>query len=45
MPDIFVGDLVRIRYPKQGLDSVFEVTSQKIELGPGGRTSEEVRKT
>ena len=45
MPDIFVGDLIRIKYPKQGLDSIFEITSQKIELGPGGRTSEEVKKT
>jgi len=41
-PDILVGDLVRLRYPAQGLDGVFRVTSQKIELGYSAKTSEEV---
>lgn len=43
-PGIQVTDLVRLNYPAQGLDGIFEVTSQKIELGFGARVSEEVRK-
>ena len=43
-PDILVGDVIRLRYPKQGLDGLFQVTSQKIELGYGAKTSEEVKK-
>lgn len=41
-PDVLVGDLIRLRYPAQGLDGIFRVTSQKIELGYGAKTSEEV---
>lgn len=41
-PDVYVGDLVALSYPKQGLDGTYEVTSQKIELGYNARTSEEV---
>lgn len=41
-PDVFVGDLVRLRYPAQGLDGLFRVTSQTIELAHGAKTSEEV---
>lgn len=41
-PDVIVGDLIRLRYPVQGLDGVFRITSQKIELGFGAKTSEEV---
>lgn len=41
-PDVLVGDFVRLRYPAQGLDGVFRVTSQKIELGHSAKTSEEV---
>lgn len=43
-PDIQVSDLVKLNYPKQGLDGLFEVTSQKIELGFGARVTEVVRK-
>lgn len=43
-PKILTGDLVRLKYPRQGLDGLYYVTSQRIELGYGGRTSEEVRK-
>ena len=42
-PDVLTGDLVRLKYPKQGLDGLFEVTSQRIDLGYGAITSEEVR--
>ncbi|WP_027868855.1 hypothetical protein [Eubacterium sp. AB3007] len=44
-PDVFVGDLVRLKYPKQGLDGIYEVTAQTMELGHGCRTSEEVKMT
>ena len=41
-PDILVGDLIRLRYPAQGLDGDFRITSQTIELAHGARTSEKV---
>lgn len=41
-PDITVTDSVGLRYPAQGLDGVYKVKSQKITLGHGGRTEEEV---
>lgn len=41
-PNVFVGDLVRLHYPAQGLDGLFRITSQKIELSHGAKTSEEV---
>lgn len=44
MPNIYVGDVVRLHYPKQGLDGLFRVTSQNIDLEYGARTSEEVTK-
>ena len=43
-PNIFVTDIVRLHYPKQGLEGLYEVQSQSISLGYGGRTSEEVVK-
>jgi hypothetical protein len=43
-PGILVGDVIRLRYPKQGLDGLFQVTSQTVELGYGAKTSEEVKK-
>lgn len=43
-PDVLVGDLVRLHYPAQGLDGTFRVTSQKIELSHGAKTSEEIEK-
>ena len=41
-PDVLVGDLIQLHFPAQGLDGVFRVTSQKIELSHGARTSEEI---
>lgn len=41
-PDVLVGDLVRLKYPVQGLDGVFRITSQTIELAHGAKTSERV---
>ena len=42
-PNIRPSDLVRLNYPAQELSGVFYVESQKIELGYGATTSEEVR--
>ena len=41
-PRVLVGSIVELHYPKQGLDGLFRVTSQKLELGYGTRTTEEV---
>lgn len=41
-PDIMPGDLIYLKYPKQGLNGLFRVKSQSIDLGYGAATSEEV---
>ena len=41
-PEVLVGDLIRLRYPAQGLDGVFRVLSQTVELAHGAKTSEKV---
>lgn len=40
-PDVSVGDLVRLHYPEQDVNGLFEVTKQSIDLTIGGRTAEE----
>lgn len=42
-PDINVGDMVNLHYTAQGIDGVFTVVSQSIELGYGARVTEEVK--
>ena len=42
-PDVLVSDRVRLNYPKQGLNGAYEITSQKIKLGYGCTTEEEVK--
>ena len=42
-PDVLVSDRVRLNYPRQGLNGVYEITSQKITLGYGCTTDEEVK--
>jgi hypothetical protein len=42
MPGVLPGDLVRLCYPEQGLDGIFAVDTQSIELGHAARTSERV---
>lgn len=42
-PDVLVSDRVRLNYPKQGLNGSYEITSQKITLGYGCTTEEEVK--
>lgn len=41
-PDLLVSDLVSLRLGGVGIDGTFRITSQRIELGYGCRTSEEV---
>lgn len=41
-PDVMVGDRVRLRYPAQKIKGVFRVVSQKVTLGYGAMTAEEV---
>lgn len=41
-PGVLVSDYIRLNYPKQGLSGVYEITSQKITLGYGCTTDEEV---
>ena len=41
-PNVLVGDLIRLHYPAQGLDGLFRVNSQSIELGYNAKTTEEV---
>ena len=37
-PDVLVSDRVRLNYPRQSLNGVYEITSQKITLGYGCTT-------
>lgn len=41
-PDIMPGDLIFLKYPQQGLNGRYRVTSQSIDLGHGATTSEDV---
>ena len=42
MPDVFPGDMVRMRYPEQGVNGVYTVNSQDINLEYSATTSEEI---
>lgn len=42
-PAVNIGDLVEIHYPRQGIEGIYEVTDQSIEIGIGVTTSEEVK--
>ena len=41
-PDVTVSDLVQLHLPGHGIDGVFRISRQTIELGHGARTQEEV---
>lgn len=41
-PDLVVGDIVALRYPRQELDGAYKIDSQDITLGYSANTSEEV---
>lgn len=43
-PGVYPGSTIQLNYPAQGLSGLFRVTSQKIELGYGAKTTEEVKK-
>lgn len=43
-PDLFVSDLTELHYPEQGLDGLYKITSQSMELGYGCSCDEEVEK-
>lgn len=42
LPDVLPGDMVRMRYPKQGVVGLYSVRSQTITLGYGASTDEEI---
>lgn len=42
IPVIVPTDLIRLHYPEQGLDGIYEIKSQSIDLGYAARVSEEV---
>ncbi|MCF0232922.1 MAG: hypothetical protein HUJ63_11870 [Enterococcus sp.] len=44
-PDLTVGDIVKINYPKQNLVGFFMITSQSISLGDNPSISEDVVET
>ena len=41
-PDVTVSDLVRLHLPRHGIDGIFRISEQRITLGHGCRTQEEV---
>jgi len=43
VPEVMPGDLIGLKYTEQGLNGLFEVGSQSVELGHCADTSEEVR--
>lgn len=42
IPDLVPGDLALFRYPEQGLEGLYMIESQDIDLGHGATTSEKV---
>ncbi|OLR55276.1 hypothetical protein BHK98_03865 [Hornefia porci] len=44
VPDVGVGDIVKINYPKQNIKGRYRITSQSITLGHAGKTAEEAVK-
>lgn len=43
-PDLSTTDLVKLYYPEQGIDGIFYIVSQTIQLGYGATVSEVVEK-
>lgn len=39
-PGVYVGDLIRLHYPAQGLDGLFKITQQNITIGQGSEVDE-----
>lgn len=42
-PDVLVSDLVEIRYPRQNISGLFQISSQSIQLTYGAKTGEEAK--
>lgn len=42
LPDVLPGDMIRMRYPKQGVSGLYRVQSQTVTLGYGASTEEEI---
>lgn len=42
LPEVLPGDMVRMRYPAQGVTGLYSVRSQTVTLGYGASTEEEV---
>lgn len=42
LPDLTVGDCVRLRYPAQDIEGRYRIESQSITIGYGARTAESV---
>lgn len=43
-PDLYISDVVRLHYPEQGIDGLFQISSQSIKLSHGATVSEVVNK-
>lgn len=43
-PDILVSDLVTLHFPDKKIDGDYQITSQRIEIGYGAKTTEEAVK-
>lgn len=41
VPDVTPGDMIRLRYPEQGIEGIFTIDSQTVKLGYGATTSED----
>lgn len=42
VPDVYPGDVIRMRYPEQYLDGLFTISSQSIAVAYSATTSEEI---
>lgn len=42
LPNVYPGDYIRMNYPKQDLNGVFQVSNQSIDLGYAAQTTEEI---
>lgn len=45
VPDVYPGDVIRMRYPQQYLDGLYTINSQSIDLSHAATTSEEIMST
>ena len=43
-PGILVSDIITLHYPEKGIDGNFEISSQRVEIGYGAKTTEEAIK-